>query len=88
MVTLSRSVTDAVSVQYATVNGTAQAKSDYTATTGTLTFQPGETSRTITVSIKGDRKRELNETFSVELSNADGATIADGVATAMIVNDD
>jgi endoglucanase len=53
-----------------------------------LTFQPGETSRTISVSIKGDRKREANETFSVQLSNAVGATIDDGVATVTILNDD
>jgi hypothetical protein len=53
-----------------------------------LTFQPGETSRTISVSIKGDRKREADETFSVNLSNAVGATIDDGVATVTILNDD
>ena len=87
-VTLSQGITDAVSVKYATANGTALAKQDYTATSGTLTFQPGETSRTISVSIKGDRKREANETFSVQLSNAVGAIISDGVATVTILNDD
>src|SRR5687768_7057331 len=71
-VTLSRSSNAVVTVKYATSNGTALAKSDYTATSGTLTFQPGETSRTISVSINGDRKREANETFSVQLSNAVG----------------
>jgi chitinase len=87
-VTLSRSTTDTVTVKYATANGTAQKKSDYSATSGTLTFQPGQTSRTISVSIKGDRKRESNETFTVKLSNAVGATIGDGVATVTILNDD
>jgi hypothetical protein len=87
-VTLSQSSSEWVSVNYATANGTAVAKSDYTATSGTLTFQPGETSRTISVSIKGDRKREANETFSVQLSNAVGATIEDGSATVTILNDD
>jgi hypothetical protein len=87
-VTLSRSVTDVVTVRYATANGTALAKSDYTATSGTLTFQPGQTSRTIPISIKTDRKREPNETFTVQLSSAVGATIADGTATATILNDD
>jgi Calx-beta domain len=87
-VTLSSSSSQAVTVHYSTANGTAKAKEDYTATSGTLTFQPGETSRTISVSIKGDRKREANETFSVNLSNAVGATIADGVATGTILNDD
>jgi hypothetical protein len=87
-VTLSQSSNAVVTVNYATSNGTALAPSDYTATSGTLTFQPGETSRTISVSIKGDRKREADETFSVQLSNAVGATIDDGVATVTILNDD
>ena len=87
-VTLSQSSADSVTVNYATANGTAVATQDYAATSGTLTFQPGETSRTISVSIKGDRKREANETFSVQLSNAVGATIDDGVATGTILNDD
>lgn len=87
-VTLSRSSDAEVTVHYATANGTAVATQDYAATSGTLTFQPGETSRTISVSIKGDRKREANETFSVNLSNAVGATIGDGSATVTILNDD
>jgi hypothetical protein len=87
-VTLSSGSSQAITVSYRTVAGTAKAKEDYTATSGTLTFQPGETSRTISVSIKGDRKREANETFSVQLSNAVGATIEDGSATVTILNDD
>ena len=87
-VTLSSGSSQAITVSYRTVDGTALAKSDYNATSGTLTFQPGETSRTISVSIKGDRKREANETFSVQLSNAVGATIDDWVATGTILNDD
>lgn len=87
-VTLSRSSTDVVTVSYVTANGTAQKKSDYTATSGTLTFQPGQTSRAISIAIKGDRKREKDETFSVQLSSAVGATIEDAVATATILNDD
>jgi hypothetical protein len=85
-VTLSNGSSQAITVSYRTANGTAVANSDYTAASGTLTFQPGETSRTISVSIKGDRKREPDETFSVQLSNAVGATI--GVATVTIPNDD
>jgi hypothetical protein len=85
-VTLSSASSQAITVSYRTVDGTAKAKEDYMATSGTLTFQPGETSRTISVSIKGDRKREPDETFSVQLSNAVGATI--GVATVTIMNDD
>ena len=87
-VTLSQSSNAVVTVNYATSNGTALAPSDYTATSGTLTFQPGETSQTISVSIKGDRKREPDETFTVQLSNAVGATIEDGSATVTIRNDD
>ena len=87
-VTLSQGITDAVSVKYATANGTALAKQDYTATSGTLTIQPGHTSGTISVAIKADRKREPNEMFSVQLSNAVGATISDAVATGTILNDD
>jgi hypothetical protein len=87
-VTLSWVSDQTVMVNYATADGTAQKKSDYTATSGTLTFQPGQTSRTISVAIKTDRKREPNETFTVELSNAVDATIIDGSATATILNDD
>jgi hypothetical protein len=77
-----------VTVEYQTVDGTASSKDDYTSSNGTLTFQPGQTSRTIAVPIKGDRKREPNETFTVRLSDAVGATINDAVATATILNDD
>lgn len=87
-VTLSRAATDVVTVNYRTVDGTALASSDYTTTSGTLTFQPGQSSKTIPISIKGDRKREPNEAFSVQLSNAVGATIGGAAATATILNDD
>jgi hypothetical protein len=87
-VTLSKGSSQAITVRYATANGAAVAKQDYTATSGTLTFQPGQTSRTIWVAIKGDRKREADETISVNLSNAVGATIGDGVGTVTILNDD
>ena len=87
-VILSSGSSQSITVRYRTVDGTAKAKEDYTATSGTLTFQPGETSRTISVSIKGDRKREADETFSVELSDAVGAPIEDGSATVSIRNDD
>jgi hypothetical protein len=87
-VTLSRTDTNTVSVKYSTVNGTALAKSDFTASRGTLNFQPGETKKTVSIAIKSDRTREPNETFSVRLSNAVGATIEDGSGTATILNDD
>jgi hypothetical protein len=68
-VTLSASSTSPVTVTYATANGTATAGSDYQAASGTLTFAPGETSKTITVLVYGDRVPEPNETFFVNLSN-------------------
>lgn len=77
-----------VSVSYHTVDGTASAKSDYKAASGTLVFQPGVSSQTITIAVTGDRKRESNETFTVELFNAVGASIGDAVATGTILNDD
>jgi Calx-beta domain len=62
---------------------------DYAATSGTLTFAPGETAKTATVQANGDTTVEPDETFTVNLSNAVGnATIADAQAVATIVNDD
>ena len=88
-VTLSRASGQVVTVNYLTGDGTALvANKDYVRTSGTLTFQPGETSKTIAVKINGDRRREPNEMFTVLLSNAVGATIGDGVGTATILNDD
>jgi hypothetical protein len=87
-VTLSRINSDMVTVNYTTASGTALVNKDYCATSGTLAFSPGQTQGTISVAIKGDRKREGDETFSVRLSGAVSATIDDGVATATILNDD
>jgi hypothetical protein len=87
-VSLANASDGVITVSYRTVAGTALTKSDYTAVTGTLTFQPGETSKSITVSVKADRGVEADETFTVELFNVAGTTIADGVATGTIRNDD
>ncbi|QLE58891.1 S-layer family protein [Nostoc sp. TCL26-01] len=87
-VTLSAASTSAVTVNYATANGTATAGSDYTATTGTLTFNPGDTSKTLTVAVTGDTTVEANETFFVNLSNATNATISDNQGIGTITNDD
>jgi hypothetical protein len=88
--TVSRSGSgpEAVSVSYRTVDGTARAKSDYSAASGTLTFPAGISTLTITIAVKGDRTREPNETFTVELFNAVGASVGDAVATGTILNDD
>ena len=80
---------DPMTIDFATADGTATAPSDYAANSGTVTFAPGDTSATVTVQVNGDTRKELNETFTVNLSNAIGnATIADGQAVGTIVNDD
>ena len=71
-----------------TANGTATAGSDYTATSGTLTFAPGQTSRNVTVSVTGDLVDEVDETFFVNLSGAVNAVIGDSQGQGTIVNDD
>ncbi|HEX8738222.1 MAG TPA: Calx-beta domain-containing protein, partial [Pyrinomonadaceae bacterium] len=76
-------------VNYATANGTATAGSDYVATSGTLTFAPGETTKTITVTINGDTLKEANEFFFVNLSTpSSNAVIADGQGVGIIIDDD
>ena len=88
-VTLSMPATSAVTVQYATANGTATKNdNDYAAKNGKLTFSPGETSQTVTVQVKGDKKREADESFFVNLSRAVGAEIDDGRGEGRILNDD
>jgi hypothetical protein len=87
-VTLSAAAATTVTVGYATANGTATAGSDYQATSGTLTFTAGVTSRTFNITINGDRVVEPNETILVTLSNPVGATIATGTATVTILNDE
>jgi large repetitive protein len=77
-----------VTVTYSTANGTATAGSDYTAATGTLTFAAGETSKTITIQITGDTLVEPTETFFVNLTSANNATIADGQGQATLIDND
>lgn len=73
---------------HATANGTATAGSDYTAKSGTLTFSPGQISKTISVAVAGDTTPEVNETFHVKLSGAANTTILDGSGKGTITNDD
>ena len=89
-VTLSRAASGAVTVDYATSDGTATAGSDYTGTSGTLTFAVGETQKTVSVPVLDDGVDEGEETFTLTLSNADGgnAYLADATATGTIANDD
>jgi len=75
-------------VQYATANDTASSASDYQSVSGTLTFNPGETTKPVTVTVNGDTLVEANETFFVNLSNAANATLSDGQGIGTITNDD
>ena len=77
-----------VTVQYGTSDVTAQAGADYTATTGTLTFGAGETSKTITVPVLSDPNSEPSETFTVTLANPQGGAAlgTPSVATVAIVD--
>ena len=88
-VTLSNAVGSTVTVAYATQDGSALlSNGDYQEASGTLTFAPGETSKTIIVSVVADKTVEPNETFSVVLSGANGASLLDGTGAGTILNDD
>jgi Calx-beta domain-containing protein len=87
-VTLSPAGSEPVTVDYATIDGSATAGSDYVATTGTLTFPVGQTVLTISVPINGDLADEPDEQFSLLLSNAQHATIARSTGLATITDDD
>ena len=88
-VTLSLSALDAVTVQYQTADGSATSGSDYDSASGTLTFLPGETTKSVTVVVNGDTACEPSETFLIQLSGATGeATIGDGQGQGTITNDE
>ena len=83
-VSLSATSSQQVTVDYVTLDGTATAEEDYTATSGTLTFQAGETTKTISVPITDDTEDDGGETFTLTLSNASGADLGDAEATGTI----
>lgn len=87
-VNLSAASSNTVTVQYTTANGTATAGSDYTATSGTLTFAPGQTQQTLSVTVNGDTTYEPDETFTVNLGNPTNATLGVGQGQGTIRNDD
>ncbi len=87
-VTLSKTSLQAVTVKYATANGSATAPGDYTTKTGTLTIPAGQTKGTINVVTAGDILDELDETFFVNLSAPIGATIADLQGRGIIIDND
>ncbi|MGZ5214463.1 MAG: Calx-beta domain-containing protein, partial [Actinomycetota bacterium] len=87
-VTVSSSASTPMSVNFGTVNGSAASGSDYNPAGGTLVFAPGETAKQVAVQVNGDTTVEPDEKFSVNLSNASGATIADAVGLGTITDDD
>jgi len=89
-VTLSAAYDQPVTLSYRTTDGTATTKdSDYVAKTGTLTFAPGETTKTITIEVKGDNKREGNEAFYLDLYElSSNGVFTKSRGTGTILNDD
>jgi hypothetical protein len=87
-VTLSAASNQTVKVDYATADGTATAGSDYVATNGTLTFNSGDLTKTVQVTINGDQSFEPDETFFINLSNPANANLSKGQGRGTILNDD
>jgi hypothetical protein len=89
-VTRTGDTSSALTVDYATSDGTAKQKGDYGINLGTLTFAPGETRKTITLLISEDAFNEGDENFSVNLFNLVGAATLDQASrsTIIIADDD
>ncbi|MDJ0661995.1 MAG: Calx-beta domain-containing protein [Crocosphaera sp.] len=87
-VSLSAASNEIVTVNYSTMDGTANASSDYLSSNGTLTFDAGVTNQTIEVTVNRDATVEVDETFFVNLSGAVNATLGDSQGQATILNDD
>jgi len=88
-VNLTGAYTLPIGVNWTTADGSAlAADNDYVPASGSLTFNPGETSKPITVQAVGDAKVEINETFFVNLSGGVNASIIDSSVVGTIVNDD
>jgi probable HAF family extracellular repeat protein len=89
-VTLSAAYDEAVTMSFRTGDGTAKTSDqDYVAKTGTLTFAPGETTKTITIVVNGDHKKEANETFYLDLfGNSGNSLFTKKRGLGTILNDD
>jgi uncharacterized repeat protein (TIGR01451 family) len=87
-VSLSMPTPATVIVDYFTADVSASANSDYFPTNGTLAFGPGTTLLTVDVPVLGDMTPESDETFSLNITNAQNALIAGGNALGTIINDD
>ena len=86
--TLSGSSVEPIAIRAVTSPGTATASTDYNPVNTVVLFQPGTVTRTVDVTIVGDTNQESNETFSVDLSDPFGTTIADGAGAGTILDDD
>jgi hypothetical protein len=87
-VSIPRATNKAVTVNYSTSDGSAQAGSDYRSTSGTAKIRAGNTSKVVSVPVIKDKAMEGDETFNLNLSNPQNATIADGTGVGTIRNDD
>ena len=87
-VTRTGDLSVAAQVDYATTDGTANDRSDYTAAYGTLRFDAGETSKTLEVFITDDVLFETNETFGVTLGNAVNTTLGGASSATVTINSD
>ncbi|MCA0352712.1 MAG: CSLREA domain-containing protein [Chloroflexi bacterium] len=87
-VSLSNPSATAVTVNYSTLAGTALSGTDFTPAAGTLSFAPGELSKTVTVVVLGDLLDEADETFTLVLSSATGGATLGSNGTATIVDND
>jgi hypothetical protein len=87
-VTLNQALSTSASVQYATTDGTAKAGSDYTAISGTLTFDPGQTSKTLTVPILSDPNLDVGEIFIVTLSAPVNVALVAPSSAGVTITDD
>ena len=87
-VSLSNPSAFPITVDASTSDQTATAPADYGAVSTTVSFAPGQVSKTVDVLVRGDTLDEFDETYSVDLSNPSGASIADGTGIGTIVDDD
>ena len=87
-VVLSGPSSQSVSLSFVTSNGTAIAGTDYAATSGTVNFAPGEVEKPVVVLVNGDTVDEAQETFFLDISNVQNATVSSGRGTGFILDDD
>ena len=87
-ISLSAASPNTVTVSAVTHDVTATALKDYAPKSATVSFSPGQTTKTVVVGVKGDVRDEPDETFTLDLASPANATIADGTGVGTIVDDD